>query len=206
MKHVCVLRNNKGVVLVIVMLTLVLLSLMGKTITTLATHEMKIAGNDRFEKRTFFAAEAGLGHIRATLQAEFTKRNQAKIASGQRPDWDFALKGILPDIDAATSANFDGGSTWIDDQPLDDGAGLPCSYTVTIWNNPDDGGGITDDTDQLLCVQSVATGPGKAKSRVAITLLGQGTGDAIAGYFAQNGGGSGNNSMDVNKISDFSVQ
>ena len=207
MKEKCRLENNEGMVLVTAMLVLVLLTLMGKSITTLSTNEMKIAHNERFEKRTFFAAEAGLGHIRAMLQSEFTNRNQGKIASGQSPDWDFALNGTVAGIDAATSANFDGGAEWITDCPLDDGARLSCGYTVTVWNNPDDKGGITDDTDQLLCVRSVATGPRKTKSSVAITLLGQSSGDAITGYFAQTGGGAGNNnSIDVNAISDFAVQ
>jgi len=207
MKKKCTLEKNKGAVLVSAMLLLVLLTLMGKSITTLSTNEMKIAGNERFEKRTFFAAEAGIGHIKAILQSEFANRNLAKIASGQSPDWDFALNGTLADINPATSTDFDGGSVWIDDQPLDDGARLTCSYTVTVWNNPDDGGGITDDTDQLLCVRSVAFGPKGTKSSIAILLLGQATGDAVTGYFAQSGGGAGNNnSIDVNAISDFTVQ
>jgi hypothetical protein len=207
MKAKCILENNKGAVLVTAMLVLVLLTLMGKSITTLSTNEMKIAGNERFEKKTFFASEAGFGHIEAMLQSEFTNRNQAKIASGQSPDWDFSLNGTVAGINAATSADFDGGAVWIDDCPLNDGARLSCNYTVTVWNNPDDGGGPTDDTDQLLCVRSVATGPRKTKSSVDITLLGQASGDAITGYFAQNGGGAGNNnSIDVNAISDFAVQ
>lgn len=201
------LKNNEGAVLVSAMLVLVLLTLMGKSITTLSTNEMIIAGNEMFEKRTFFASEAGLGHIKAILQSEFTSRNQAKIASGQSPDWDFALNGTLADIDPATSANFDGGSVWIDDQPLDDGARLSCRYTVTVWNNPDDGGGITDDTDQLLCVRSVAIGPKGTKSSIAILLVGQASGDGVTGYFAQSGGGArNNNSIDVHAISDFAVQ
>ena len=207
MKEKCMLENNKGAVLVTAMLVLVLLTLMGKSITTLSTNEMKIAGNERFEKKTFFASEAGFGHIKAMLQSEFTNRNQAKIASGQSPDWDFALNGTVAGINAATSADFDGGSVWIDDCPLNDGARLSCNYTVTVWNNPDDGGGLTDDTDQLLCVRSVATGPRKTKSSVDITLLGQASGVAVTGYFAQSGGGAGNNnSIDVNAISDFAVQ
>ena len=108
MKEKCILENNKGAVLVTAMLVLVLLTLMGKSITTLSTNEMKIAGNERFEKRTFFASEAGFGHIKAMLQSEFTNRNQAKIASGQSPDWDFALNGTVAGINAATSSDFDG--------------------------------------------------------------------------------------------------
>ena len=98
MKEKCILENNKGAVLVTAMFVLVLLTLMGKSITTLSNNEMKIAGNERFEKKTFFASEAGFGHIKAMLQSEFTNRNQAKIASGQSPDWDFALNGTVEGV------------------------------------------------------------------------------------------------------------
>lgn len=199
-------QNEKGAVLVIAMLVLVLLTLMGRSVTNISNNELKIAGNEKREKRVFFAAEAGLGHIRALLQSEFANRNQVKIASGQNPDWDFALNGTLTGISSATSADFDGGSVWINDQSLDDGARLPCRYTVTVWNNPDDRGGITDDTDQLLCVRSVAIGPGKAKSSAEIMLSGQAFGEAITGYLAQADAGGNNKSRDIRPISDFAMR
>ena len=203
-----ILKNDKGTVLVIAMLVLVLLTLMGKSISTIATRELKIAGNERVEKRSFFAAEAGLGHIKAMLQAEFTHKNQANIASGQIPDWDFALDGTVAGIKAAISAKCDGGSIWINDQPLGDGAKWPCNYTVTVWNNPDDKGGITDDTDQLLWVQSSANGPKGTHSSLAVLLRGQALGEAITGYFAQSGSGGGgcHTCRDIRPVSDFTIQ
>lgn len=208
MKVNLLLKNDEGAVLVIAMLVLLLLTLMGKVATTTSTVEMGIAGNERFYKKTLYAAETGLGHVREMLQAEFRNSNRARIASGQYPDWDFALNGSVAGIDAAVDTNFDGGAIWILDQDLGDGTGLFGSYTVTIWNNPDDGGGATNDTDQLLCVRSAATGPKGTKSSVEVILLGQASGEAITGYFAQAGGGAGknSNSRDVRAISDFTGQ
>ncbi len=208
MNRKSIVKDEGGMVLVIAMMVLLLLSVMGRSIATTSSIEMKIAGSERFSKRTFFAAEAGVGHIKAWLQSEFTNRNQARIASGQVPDWDFALKGLVGDINIATAMDFNGGSAWITEQALDDGARIPCNYSVRIWNNPEDKGSITDDTDQLLCVRSIATGPSRTKSCVEVILLGQASGDAITGYFAQASGGTGrnNNSRDIHAISDFTVQ
>ena len=203
-----IMKNERGAILVIAMLLLVLLTLMGKSISTIANRELKISGNEQVEKRIFFASEAGLGHITAILQAEFTHRNQAKVASGQIPDWDFALDGTVEGVDAARTAECNGGSLWIKDQPLGDGAKWPCHYTVTVWNNPEDKGGVTDDTDQLLCVKSSATGLKGTQSSIVILLRGQASGDAITGYFAQSGsgGGWGNSCRDVRPVSDFAIQ
>ena len=204
----CLLKNDKGAVLVIAMLVLLLLTLMGRGAITTSSLEMGIAGNERCHNITFYTAEAGIEHIKAMLQTEFTIRNRAKIASGQNPDWDFALNGTVEGIDAATDTNFIGGAVWVNNQALGDGAGLSCNYTVTVWNNPADRGGITNDTDRLLCIRSVAADPGGTTSNVEVVLIAQASGEAITGYFGQDAAGSGrnNNSRDVRAISDFSIQ
>jgi hypothetical protein len=195
-------NNDKGAVLVVVMLILLLLALMGKGATTTAFIEMGIAANERFYKMTFYTAEAGIAHIKTRLQTEFSDRNQAKIASGQIPDWDFALNGTVEGVSAAIGTNFSEGAVWVEDQTLDDGERLASHYTVSVWNNPDDKGGITNDTDQLLCIRSEATGPRGTMSSVEVILLGQASGEAVTGYFAQVGA----RNMDVRAISDFTVQ
>ena len=202
MKETFVVNDDKGAVLVVVMLILLLLTLMGKGATTTATIEMGIAANERFYKKTFYTAEAGIGHIKTRLQTEFTGRNQAKIASGQTPDWDFALNGTVEGVNAATDTNSSGGAVWASDQAMDDGERLHSHNTVTVWNNSDDKGGITNDTDRLLYIRSAATGPRGTTSSVEVILLGQASGEAITGYLAQAGA----RSMDVRAISDFTVQ
>jgi len=208
MKIIWTFKNDAGAVLVIVMLLLVILTLLGKTATTRSTVEMGIAANDGLSKKAFYAAESGLEHIRARLQTEFANKNRAKIASGQMPDWDFALNGSVEAVEAATDTDFDGAATWIKEQAQDDGGWFMGNYTVRVWNNPADRGGASDDTDRLLCIRSVATGLRGTKSSVEVILLGQAFGEAVTGYFAQAGGGAGknNNSRDVAAISDFTVQ
>lgn len=201
-------KNEGGAVLVIAMLVLLLLTLMGIGAITTSGIETGIACNEKFDKKTFFTAEAGLEHIKARLQTEFTNRNQSKIASGQNPDWDFALNGAVGGMEAATDTNFEGGAVWIMDQALDDGGRFSCKYTVAVWNNPDDRGGVLNDTDRLLCIRSLATGPKGTRSRVEAVMAGQVSGEAITGYHAQAGAGVGknNNSRDVRAISDFTIQ
>jgi Tfp pilus assembly protein PilX len=208
MEKTSTLKNDTGAVLVIVMLILLILTLIGKTATTRSTVEMGIAGNDGSSKKAFYTAESGLEHIRARLQTEFANKNRAKIASGQIPDWDFALNGSVEGVEAATDTDFDGAAAWIKEQSQDDGKGFIGNYTVKAWNNSADRGGTSDDTDRLLCIRSVATGPRGTKSSVEVILVGQANGEAITGYFSQAGGGAGknNNSRDVGAISDFTVQ
>ncbi|SPD72355.1 conserved hypothetical protein [uncultured Desulfobacterium sp.] len=205
MKTTHSLKNDSGAVLVIVMLIIAVLALMGKTATTRSIVEMGIAGNYGLSKKAFYTAESGLEHIKAMLNKGFADNNRPKIASGQIPDWDFALNGSVEGVNAATGTDFDGAAEWIREQPQDEGQCLTGSYTVKVWNNPSDMGGNCDDTDRLLCLRSVATGPRGTRSTVEVILVGQAYGESITGYFAQAGGGAGknNNSRDGAAITDF---
>ncbi len=201
MKNIDVVTNEEGSVLVIAMMILVLLTLIGMSISNISTIEVEIAGNERSHKRTFYAAEAGIGHAIATLQDQFATNNMALLAAGQPGTWSFALVG-------ATGTDFAGSVSLINDRALGDGAALPANYSVRVWNNPADiplGGSATLDTDQLLVVQSDATGPRGSAGRIQVVLLGSSTGTAIHGYGAQEGGGAGKNynSSDANAISSF---
>jgi type IV pilus assembly protein PilX len=197
MKKKHLLKNEKGSVLVISMLILVLLTLIGTAAITTSTIETEIAGNERFQKRTFYAAEAGLGHAMATLQKQFGDNNNVSLASGGAGNWDFALIGATPGNPVVQL---------ITNRALGDGAALACSYSVQVWNNTDDPSGSPNiDNDQLLDVRVDATGPKGSANAIQIRLLGQGNGEAINGYGAQEGGGSGKNynSSDANAIANF---
>ena len=199
-------RDEEGAILVIVMLVLLLLTVMGRGAVTTSVTEMGISGNERLYKKTFYTAEAGFEHAKALLQTEFRQRNRARIASGQNPDWDFSLNGIVTGIQPATGLDFDGGAVWVRDTAFDDGSGLSGSYTVSVWNNPSDRGGITNDTDRLICVRSTARGPRGTTSSVEVLLLGQASGETIGGYSGQLGGGCNHVSRDVRAIADFSMR
>lgn len=197
MKNIDVVTNEEGSVLIIAMMILVLLTLIGMSISNTSKIEIEIAGNERFHKRTFYAAEAGIGHAIATLQDQFATNNMAQLAAGQPGNWNFALVG-------ATGTDFAGSVSLINNRALGDGAALAANYSVSVWNNPGEAS-ATIDTDQLLVVQSDATGPRGSAGRIQVVLLGSSTGTAIHGYGAQEGGGAGKNynSSDANAISSF---
>jgi len=110
-------------------------------------------------------------------------------------DWDFAIAG-------ATASGFDGGVEWVNTTLTG------VSYTVTVWNNTDDIGGATDDTDGRVFIRSVARGPRGALCRIETLLDGNSTALAITGDYAQEGSaaGKGYTSQDTEAISDFSNQ
>ncbi len=62
------LRNDRGSVLIIGMLTLILLSLIGASSTNTSKIEVEIAGNDRQQKEAFFAAELALATGEGSLE------------------------------------------------------------------------------------------------------------------------------------------
>jgi len=191
MKSLSMLRNNNGAVLVIALLIMAVLSLIGAAATMTSSIETQIAGNQKFGKQAFYAADAGVEHITGILQSLFVEQNAAKIAADQDPDWDFALAG-------ATDTNYAGGTTWISNANL----GSDKSYSVRVWNNSD-GGDATNDDDRLIYARSDGSGPVGSSSSIEVVLEGGVTGqDTITGYTAQAGAGAGKNynANDLNAI------
>ena len=174
---------------------LVLLTIIGISASNISVTEVQIATNSLLYERAFYTAESGLEHAKELLKAPFVQQNAFKVATGVTPDWDFAIAG-------ATASGFDGGVDWINTTL----AGV--SYTVTVYNNTDDIGGATDDTDERVFIRSVARGPRGALCRVETLLDGSSTALAITGDYAQEGSGAGKgySSQDTDPISDFSDQ
>jgi len=56
------LSNNHGAVLVIVLLMLLLLTILGTTVLTNSTTEVRVAGNFRNQQQAFFVAQGALEH------------------------------------------------------------------------------------------------------------------------------------------------
>jgi hypothetical protein len=54
------LGNERGIVLIIVLVMLVLLSVLGATVLTNSTSELRVTGNYRNQQQAFFAADGGL--------------------------------------------------------------------------------------------------------------------------------------------------
>ena len=180
MKEKRLLRNDEGSVVAVALIMLVLVTLLGIAAATTSTIEVQIAGNDKFHKKTFYAAEAGIEHGREDLRDGLA----GAILPGQLSRWTFALADATDGVGGDGVGDFEGGVERIPETALDN-----CTYTVTVWNN-DDGGGPNTDTDGLFFVRSVATHPSGAQSAIQVMLQSTGSGQIVGGYGAQEGAGS----------------
>ena len=189
-------RNQKGAALITVMVVLALLTIIGMAATNTSMLETMISSTERTHAEAFYAAEAGIEHLRRNFKNVFLDKNMAKFAAGTDPDWDFALEG--PDeaygsSDDAGGITYQTGARWITDGNLS-GNYL---YNVTVWDN-DDGGTAgneyRDDTDGVIFLRADARVPGGGSASIEIMLQGASTsGDALTGGAAQEGGGAGKN-------------
>ncbi|MBV5340689.1 MAG: pilus assembly PilX N-terminal domain-containing protein [Deltaproteobacteria bacterium] len=57
--HEVTLNNERGMVLIVVLVMLVLLSILGATVLTNSTTELRVTGNYRNQQQAFFAADGG---------------------------------------------------------------------------------------------------------------------------------------------------
>jgi hypothetical protein len=189
-----IVNDDRGSVMVAVLMILVLLTIIGISASNTSVTEVQIATNSLLHERAFYTAESGMEHAKELLKIPFVQQNTVKVATGATPDWDFAIAG-------ATASGFDGGVDWVN-TALD---GI--SYTVTVWNNAD-GGGDNDDIDGRVFIRSVARGPRGAVCRIETLLDGNSNAIAITGDYAQEGSeaGKGYTSQDLEKITDFSDQ
>jgi Tfp pilus assembly protein PilX len=181
----------------------VMLTLLGISATTTSNIEMQIADNERNYQRAFYVADAGIEHARSILTSKLVNNNAANLATGSPLEWDFALDGS-EGIGAATGTDYGSGAILLNNISFAPLSGY--TYTVTVWNNSEDGGGATNDTDSVIMVQSDVSGPSNVQVSIRVSLIGSATGEAITGYSAQAGAGAGKNysSDDLNPI-DFST-
>lgn len=200
-KGIC---GESGAALITSLIILTLLTLLGIAATNTSILETMISSSERTHAEAFYAAEAGIEHLRRNFKSIFVEKNAARIAAGVDPDWDFVLNGSQAGVDAATDINYDGGARWITDGDL----GSVYLYNVTVWNN-DDGGSATNDTDSVIMMRADARVPNGGIASIEISLFGGATGGAaLSGYGAQEGAGAGKNynSNDTGAITNFSTQ
>ncbi len=210
------LHNQRGMALVIALILLCVLTIIGVAATNTSVLEFLISGAEKEKQEAFYAAEAGIEHMRAILKSLFVKRNAARMAAGGTPDWDFALNGSEAGINAAHDTDdppdqpadgigdYDGGAVWISNGTI----GGNYTYSVRVWNNSDSGS-PTNDADGLIYVRSDASGQrGGSKSIEIVLQGGVSGGEAIIGYTAQAGAGPGKafRATDLEAITDFSAQ
>ncbi|EAT14239.1 pilus assembly PilX N-terminal domain-containing protein [Desulfuromonas acetoxidans] len=199
-----VIKNERGAALIVALVVLTLLTIIGLAATNTSILETMISSTERSRAEAFYAAEAGIEHLRRNFKSIFITNNNAHLAAGEDPDWDFVLNGSQVGVDAATDMSFEGGARWITGGTL----GTDYQYDVTVWNN-DDGGSAIDDNDSIIYMRATAHVPDGGTASIEISLFGGASGgNALAGYGAQEGAGSGKNynSNDINRITDFSAQ
>ncbi len=83
------LREEKGVVLVIGMLLLLVVTLIGISALDTSTYEIRISGNERASVQAFYAAEAGINEFMGRFRTSAT--NQISDSDPSNPAWKLLL-------------------------------------------------------------------------------------------------------------------
>ena len=206
-----ILHNQRGAALITALVILALLTIIGLAATNTSTLETMISATEKTHSEAFYAAEAGIDHLRRNFKDLFIDKNNNKFAAGADPDWDFALigqDGVAGTADDASGESYQQGARWITDRELGNGY----KYNVTVWDNNDggtSGNEYRDDTDGVIYLRADAQVPGGGTASIEILLHGDASGgSSISGYSAQEGGGSGKSysSNDVDAVKTFQAQ
>jgi Tfp pilus assembly protein PilX len=181
-KPIETLSDQRGFAIFGAILILALVTVIGVAAIATSTSERRTATNFLIYERVFYTAEAGLEHAKEAFKNTLRTPAQLSImAIAGRPNWSFALVG-------ATDTSFAGGVTWIANQPIDGN-----NYTITVWDNDDGDANPAVDSDGLLFIRSDANGRRNANCSIETLVTATATSNPIAGYNAQEGGGSGKN-------------
>lgn len=206
--------NEKGTVLLITIMLLVLMIIAAYTALQSSTVNMEISGNHLLHQKYFFAAEAGIDRAVQSLEQEYIANHKNSLGIGRRASWNFALAGgdrVRGTADDAVAWNddglgsYEGAAVWIENTVFDGS-----TYRVYLWNNDDSGvgGSYQDDRDGMVWVRCDATGPKGGGASIQVLLQGKDGGPVIVDYTAQSGTSPSRNftSDDMNPIVDFSRQ
>jgi len=159
MKSHLVFGNQKGIVLPVALVFLVVLGLMGSAAVVMTRTDMKISGNYKNSEQAFYVAEAGVENAREVLRA----MNATSSDKSSYSDELAALTGINGVLDGYTSGT--------DDVPLISTTSLGNgSYTVYLTNDSIDGHLNLTDSNQTVTLTSVATGPNGSSSTIESTV------------------------------------
>lgn len=191
--------SEKGSVLVLTVMVLVLMSIVAFTTIRRSTVESEISGNHLLYHLYFFAAEAGIERALKTLEEEFIHANTGSVANGMAASWDFSFAGgdqvigtedDVFDMDKDRVGSYPESAVWLDNTKIG-----TITYQVKLWNNDDTivGGTYQTDRDGMIWVRSDATGPKGGGVSIQVLLRGKAGGPMVVDYTAQPGSGARSN-------------
>lgn len=172
-----VFQNERGSVLAVVLLVLVLLTIIGIAATKTTTAELQIVGEEKAKRIAFYAAESGIEAGRAVLNS---------LKMDDSGNWDRLLAGTQftwQSVNVQSVASGNPAGDMIIDGLIDDSAGGrnvgPASYTLRIRDNEDLDGYPTVDSDNIIVL--IATGNyGNSQDQIETIVRYTGGGDQYA--------------------------
>jgi len=156
-----VLNCQNGFLLSAALTLLTVLVLLGTTAFILSSTDIKIGGNFRNSQLALQVAMAGAERAREALRVE-------NLGSGNTTSFSDELNSA-----ARKGANgaLDGYSATTDDVPLATGTLNNVTYNAYLSNDSVDGTTNTTDSNGMVMITSVATGPNNAKAQVQIVVI-----------------------------------
>lgn len=163
-KSLKTINNEKGMVLVVVVLILGVLVLLGSTAIMSTTTDMKISGNYKVGSQAFYIADAGIERARNLLRSSYSGAGSLSSILAARTGGDSVLS------DSSNIANFyNNGNFVTNDIPLigDTTCGSG-TYRVYLTNDPAPTEGITSPTDNNRTVTLTSFGRGPNNSLAVV--------------------------------------
>jgi Tfp pilus assembly protein PilX len=168
--------NQKGLVLPVALVFLVVLGAMGAAAVVMTRGDLKLSGNYKSSETAFYVAEAGIENAREALRVE-------NLNSGNKVSYNDELAAH-----AGINLILEGYASGTDDTSISSGSLGNGSYTVYLTNDSVDSPQNQTDSNKTVVLTSVATGPNGSKAIIestvktfdlfpppgAITLLGNG--------------------------------
>jgi Tfp pilus assembly protein PilX len=152
--------NEKGVVLIAVLVLLTTLILVGTTAFIVSSTDVKVGGNYKMNQTALQVAMAGAEKAREALRA-------ANAASTN-------TSNFSEELAARVGANglLNGYTSTTDDSPIATSSSLVSGYTYNAYltNDSSEGASSTTDSNGKVVITSVATGPNNSKAMVITTV------------------------------------
>ena len=181
-----IINNQRGSIINMAMIFLVLLTIIGITATNTSTTEVKVSANAVLHNVAFYAVDSGVAAGRAALH------NIKLVDAGA---WDILLRNLIVNADDAQEV-----ITWGEDdipcttldQIISAGGGRtvgPATFTLTLEDNDDlDGHPETDSDDTVILTSRLESPYRNATATIRTTVRGGGGDDAQEHYNAGSAG------------------